>query len=197
MLTNAAKNIYDTLGPKVKCIYLMREPAKRAVSQYGHEFQHGECKVPTLAEAVDAYSPIVDFSRYSMQIAPFRELFGKQNILCLKFENLIAERRIYAQKVAEFVGADPLKVPELEELPPRNTANARRTWAGWARALRGHPTFQTYIEPNMPQLMQSTLRRLVTSRPKAIEVGGELPEIEARIRAKLSIADLAEYEAAL
>lgn len=196
-LPNAAQNIFDTLGANTKLIYVMRDPVKRAVSQYGHEHQHGEIDIATLSAAVDSYDPMIDTSRYAMQLAPYQDLFPAQNILCLKFENIVANRQAYVEKVLEFIGADVSLMPELDDATVRNTAEARRSWSGWARKLRAWPFFQTHIEPRLPNDLLKLLKKMVTKKPKPIVLGGDKAEIEARILSKLSAQDLAVYEAAL
>jgi hypothetical protein len=195
-LQDAAKNIFETLGPDVKLIYVMREPAKRSVSQYMHEFQHGECDIPSLSEAVDTYPHIVDVSRYAMQLKPFQDLFPAENILCLKFENMVKDRQGYVEKVLKFLDVDVSKMPRLDEVPARNTAQDRRSWNGWARKLRAWPFFQTRIEPYIPHGILKFLKKFVTKAPREIVIGGDRTEIENRIRQKLSADDIALYEAA-
>ncbi|SFH50089.1 Sulfotransferase domain-containing protein [Palleronia marisminoris] len=193
-LPNAAPHIHATLGDKVKLIYVMRDPVARAISHYGHIFQHGECGIPTLSEALEAEPSIVDVSRYSMQLAPYRELFPAENILCLKFENMAKDRDGYVRRVVEFVGADPDKLPTLAQIEARNTADSRRSWSPWARRLRAWPVFQTHIEPRIPYSALRVLRGLVTHTPTPVELGAPREEIEARIRARLSPEDFAEWE---
>lgn len=196
-LPNAAQHIYDTLGAETKLIYVMRDPVKRAVSQYGHEFQHGEIDIATLGDAIESYPPIVDTSRYAMQLAPYQALFPAENILCLKFENIVKDRQAYIERVLTFLGADVLKMPTLDDAPVRNTAEARRSWYSWARKLRNWPFFKTIIEPHVPHGLLKFLQKLVTKKPKPVVLGGERADLEARIKAKLSPEDLAVYEAAL
>lgn len=195
-LENAAQNIYDRLGPNTKLIYVMRDPVKRAISQYGHEFQHSETDVPTLSDAIDTCAPIIDTSRYAMQLESYRALFPAENILCLKFENIMTDRQAYVEKVLTFLGADIAKMPKLDEGLVRNTAEARRSWNGWARQLRAWPFFQTQIEPRLPHSVLKLAKSFVTKPPRKIELGGDKQDLEARILAKLSSEDLDVYNAA-
>ncbi|OUD10458.1 hypothetical protein BVC71_02875 [Marivivens niveibacter] len=196
-LPNAAENIYKTLGPNIKLIYVVRDPVKRAISQYGHEFQHCEIDIPTLSEAVDNHSSMIELSQYSKQLKPYFDIFPKENILIIKFENLVKKRQAYIDEILKFLGADSAKMPEIDTQKVRNTAGDRRNWTPWARYLRSSPFFQNHVEPLIPNSAHSILKRGVTKQPRKIVNGGNLDTIEKRILNKLSQDDLDIYNSAL
>lgn len=88
----------------------MCELVKWLVSQYMYEFQYGECDIFLLFEVVDIYLYIVDVSCYVMQLKLFQDLFFVENILCLKFENMVKDCQGYVEKVLKFFDVDVSKM---------------------------------------------------------------------------------------
>ncbi|MHC4218058.1 MAG: sulfotransferase domain-containing protein, partial [Planctomycetota bacterium] len=79
------------LGPKVKAIYLVREPVSRIISQHHHERSSRKisCDIDT---AVREHSRFIDFSRYAMQITPWLEALGPEQVMLVRFETYVAQR---------------------------------------------------------------------------------------------------------
>lgn len=196
-LPNAAENIYKTIGPQIKLIYIVRDPVKRAISQFGHEFQHCETDIPTLSDAVDKHPTMIELSQYAKQLKPYLDIFSEENILIIKFENLIKNRQAYIYSILDFLGADSAKMPEINTNKIRNTAGDRRNWSPWARYLRSSPFFQNHIEPLIPHTAHRILKNTVTKPPRNITIGGNLDEIEKRILSKLTQDDIEIYNNAI
>lgn len=89
--------------PKAKLIYIMRHPIDRLVSQYVHEWSMNFVKVP-LDAAVEQHPILVDYSRYSMQLKPFLETYGPENVLPLSFHRLMAASQEELERVCAFLG---------------------------------------------------------------------------------------------
>ena len=68
----------------VKLIYVMRHPIDRLVSQYVHELTVGRIKVG-VREAIERHHELIDYSRYAMQLQPFIDAYGFDNILPVFF----------------------------------------------------------------------------------------------------------------
>lgn len=90
-------------NPQAKLIYVMRDPFERLVSHYWHAVRgvyHGGEIRPVL-KAVQEDETYVAFSNYAMQLRPYIDLFGRDALYTLTFEELLANtnkevNRIYA-----------------------------------------------------------------------------------------------------
>jgi Sulfotransferase domain len=99
-----AQRLHNTL-PHVKLVYVMRDPIDRVVSQFVHEwsmrvFEEG-CSID---EAIRKYSLLVDYSKYAMQLQPYIQLFGKDSILPVFFECLMANPQNELERIAKHIG---------------------------------------------------------------------------------------------
>jgi hypothetical protein len=93
--------------PDVRLVYLVRDPVRRAVSQYRHHRRDGDERRP-LAEAVlDPGSQYVARSRYHERLQPFLRHFPAKQILVVVQERLLAARRAELARVYAHAGADP------------------------------------------------------------------------------------------
>ena len=77
--------------PDVKLIYLMRHPIDRLLSHYAHEWTLGQMSI-NINKAIAKHPELIDYSRYSMQLAPYFETFGRERVLPVFFERLVKQR---------------------------------------------------------------------------------------------------------
>ena len=90
-------------NPRMKLIYIMRQPVDRIISHYAHNLIRGlEDRTPFAAVAEDPR--YINRSRYGVQIQPYAQLFGRENILLLVFEEYVADQLGTLAEVAEFLG---------------------------------------------------------------------------------------------
>ncbi len=101
-------------------IALLRDPVERALSQYYHARRHGfeklELKAALAAEADrlasgDPYShqkhSYVSRSRYAEQLARFETLFGPDQLLVMRSEDLFQKPEECWVKLQQFLGLRP------------------------------------------------------------------------------------------
>jgi hypothetical protein len=108
--------------PTVKLVFILREPADRAYSNYlwsrmngkeledfatalAMEQQREQSAPPELRYA----RPYAYFSRglYADLLRPWFELFQRDQIMCLRFEEIIANRQALAERLHRFLGVSP------------------------------------------------------------------------------------------
>lgn len=90
-----------TFNPNAKLIYIMRDPFQRIVSHYWHAVRHtstGGLR-ENIYDACMRDPQYLSFSDYPMQVKPWIEKFGRDNILFLTFEELIRDRRGELEKI--------------------------------------------------------------------------------------------------
>jgi len=80
------KDIY-AFSPNAKVLYIMRDPIKRAISQYWWEVEYsGEGR--SMKQGILENDWIMNTSYYSKQIKPYIDKFGKDNVYTLTTEEL-------------------------------------------------------------------------------------------------------------
>jgi hypothetical protein len=93
------------LVPAARLVYLVRDPVKRAVSQYCHHRAEGTETRPLGQALLDPSSQYISRSRYYDRLAPFLR-FGRWAIDVVCQEELLAERRSTLRALFEFLGVD-------------------------------------------------------------------------------------------
>ena len=108
------------LLPNAKLILTVRNPIKRAISQYWDNRRHLNEPL-TFAQALDAYlnddyqpNQIGYFSRgaYMRYIRRYLEYFPRENLLVLPFEEMIATPEDFYRRIFAFLGVDENFVSE-------------------------------------------------------------------------------------
>jgi hypothetical protein len=95
------------LLPEVRLVYLVRDPVRRAASQWAHHVRD-RTEPRSLEEALlDPDSQYLDRSRYLERALPFLEAFWAEQLLVVVQERLLADPRGELRRVFRHVGADP------------------------------------------------------------------------------------------
>lgn len=91
--------------PEARLIYIVRDPVKRAVSQFRHSFILGTLK-PDMATFGDSheYAHILDASLYARQMDAYLEYFQKDAILVLDFDDLVKNPQTVMDAVTAHIG---------------------------------------------------------------------------------------------
>ena len=131
-------------NPRMKLIFLLREPAERAVSHYAHSRRHGAERLPfPLALQLEGHRlrrdrddfgwkssqrwhSYADRGQYARQIREMARHFPREQMLFLRTEELANEHDECLRRVFRFLG---IEVPA--RLPPRETVHATesRCWS--------------------------------------------------------------------
>ena len=98
------KDIYN-YNPEMKFIYLIRNPIERAISQYMHLYERGYLN-SSIEDALINEPWIINTGRYFTQIKPFIDLFGKENVYIIDFEDLIYNRQDVIKNVSNFLNIE-------------------------------------------------------------------------------------------
>lgn len=156
--STAAKRIHRHL-PGVKLVFILREPANRAYSNYLWTRMNGleHEDFPTalrlevqrekeLPESLRFARPFAYFSRglYAQMLQPYFDLFPRDRILCLRYEDIKNQPKILAETLYRFLGVklhhqdyrgreviNPSKKERREEAVPVQTLQKlRERYAG-------------------------------------------------------------------
>lgn len=146
---NFNRGIWNDLfeyNPRLKFIYIVRDPIDRIVSHYMHIYERGYISIG-LEETVRTLPIMLNVSRYQAQVLPFIERFGRDRVLLLRFDQLMKERDVTLAKVAAFAGlrADGFPAESVHSNPSLggnktlNWADHPPRWARWVRTLTPAP----------------------------------------------------------
>lgn len=143
--------------PQARFVYVMREPISRLLSQYTHEWLRDEVDRP-VDRAVLELPRFVAYSSYAAQLGPFIETFGKERILPVFFECLVAHPHEELERVARFVG-DTSEEPFVwhEEVAKQNDSGQRLKNSRLRDALVGN-AFGAALKNSLPASLRETLK---------------------------------------
>ena len=177
------------IAADLKIVYIVRDPVRRALSHHKHMVNwSGEGRMPQdINVAIENHPELMSYSCYAMQLQPWIEAFGLENILVVKFEDYIDDRTAVANRVCRFLG-----LPETElEL---SEAGANR---GESRRYAGKMVFQLYqsnifkkvLQPATPNFLKLALRKLLlrkNQQPKIAPTRESLDKIVAGVSVDVS-----------
>lgn len=106
--------LYD-FNPKLKFIYIMRDPIERIVSHYIHNYLRGYTSEP-LENIVLSQSQYINRTRYFVQIKPYLDRFGEEQLLLLTFEEFIENKALFLSRIADFLSIDAAKFSNFENV---------------------------------------------------------------------------------
>jgi hypothetical protein len=104
------------LLPQVKLIYLVRDPLKRAVSHYTHNWVLRRTN-NSIDEVFQPFgeSKYLNTSRYYYQLSQYLEYYSKNDILVIQSERLRKNREDVLRRIFRFIGVDPTYEDETFE----------------------------------------------------------------------------------
>lgn len=126
-----------------KFIYIMRDPIKRLVSQYIHEWTENKIKVP-INEAIYKHPELVEYSLYTKQLEPWITKFGKDAVLPVFFERMMSQNEDELIRVCKFIGY---------ELPPKWYEDSEITNVSSER-IRRFPFYSIVIDSSVAEFIR-------------------------------------------
>jgi hypothetical protein len=172
--------------PRLKFIYVMRHPVDRLVSQYVHELTAGRIRV-SLREAITRYPELVEYSRYSVQLEPYLEIYGFASVLPVFFPRLVTHSQEELERIGRFLG-HPGPLQWDEALKPQNRGKERLRPSSVREVLVRAPVLRTIRRRVVPQRWTQSVKRLWRAR---VEPPRLSPVVVARLR-EVFDADLAQ-----
>jgi sulfotransferase family protein len=113
-----------------KLIYVMRHPIDRLISHYIHQWTQNVIKCD-INQAIERYDELTAYSCYAMQLEPYFEQFGKENVLPIFTEAIKDSPQEQLQKIANFIGYKGA-VSWHGETEPQNVSRERiRAFPGY------------------------------------------------------------------
>ncbi|NEQ52911.1 MAG: sulfotransferase [Leptolyngbya sp. SIO3F4] len=146
----------------LKFIYVIRHPIDRLVSQYIHEWSQRIISSKTdINEAIYSFPELVDYSRYSMQLQPYFQNFGKENVLPVFFERLTRNPQPELERICSFLGYANKPVWH-HDLNAQNVSSERMRQSEWREFLVDAPVLSHIRKTLIPKSFRTRVRRLWT-----------------------------------
>jgi hypothetical protein len=120
--------------PDAKFVYLVRNPVERAWSQYVHNLAHGR-ETGLFTEVITERPEYLDISRYHLQLTQYLDVFQRDQLLVLVFEEMIRNPTATVRTVCEFLGIDATYTPPTGDVA-FNASRNKLAASGPLRAIR-------------------------------------------------------------
>jgi Sulfotransferase domain len=165
--------------PRVRLIYVVRNPIERIRSHYEHRVRAGSERA-TMEQAIRSNPAYIDCSRYAMQVDRYLRCFPAEQLMIITAEDLLDSRESTIRRVYEFLGVQRDFVPQTLDREFYKTED-RATYSprGWQfrRALkRKFPATKRAKELVDSVLPQSVNRLRSGIRSEERAVSFEIPE---------------------
>ena len=149
-------------NPDARLIYVMRDPIERTISHYWHMVRyHAERR--SIVDAIKNDPQFCDVSHYAMQLAPFLECFGRQQVKLFTFEELASSPKETLKPIYEWLNVnhsvEPNGAEEAENVTPKVVNMA--SLFGIPQRLRQSPILRSVI-PRLPHSVRQIGLRLST-----------------------------------
>lgn len=100
-------------NPEAKIVFMLRDPVRRAFSQYWHLLRSGRTSL-SFEEAISAEPSIILGSTYAPKLRQFIEAMGSEQAHVLLFEEFNSDRQQAIDGVTGFLGASSIRVDQIE-----------------------------------------------------------------------------------
>ncbi|MBN47218.1 MULTISPECIES: sulfotransferase family protein [unclassified Methylophaga] len=151
--------------PTLKLIYVIRHPIERLISHYIHQWSQNVIKTD-INQAIDEFDELINYSRYSMQLEPFIDAYGAENIHIVFSEAFRVRPQYELEKVTTFLGYNK-PVIWYEDLPEQNVSSQRlRRFNGYELVVN-NPVLAWMRRHFIPQKLRDAVKNKLTlkSRP--------------------------------
>ena len=162
--------------PKLKLIYVLRDPVERLISHYIHQWSQNVFRCD-INEAIDRYDELVNYSRYAYQIQPYIDTYGRDNILFVFNEALRIRPQAELERVAKFLGIAPHRVKWQESLVEQNVSSQRvRRFNGYNLLVES--AVMTELRRRLiPKKFRTRVREFLSMRKKPVISPAKLDEL--------------------
>jgi Sulfotransferase domain len=158
-VVDCERRLYE-FNPKAKIIYLMRDPIERAISHYWNFVDDGREDRDPLT-AIQRKEEYISRSDYAMQIKPYLETFGREQVYTLTLEGLQSDPTREFRELFRWLDVDtevPIDTRQRFNVSQNIVLQTRRHLVGLDTTLK-HWRWKRF-ERMLPQAIPACLRRL-------------------------------------
>ena len=160
---NTVSRLAEAL-PRVKLIYVLRDPIERLISQYIHEWSERNVS-GDINQAVSEFPELVYYSKYAYQLRPYLKQFGPSQLLSISFERMKQEPNAVLNEISAFVGGPT--GDWSEQLATKNPSSERLRKSRLLTLLMDTPGLRELRRGLVPRAWRNRLKRfwMINERP--------------------------------
>lgn len=165
------------LLPNVRLVYVMRHPIDRLVSHYVHQWTQNVIRCD-INEALDRYPELINYSRYSYQLEPYLEAYGRASVLSVFFAAVERQPQRELERIARFIGYRG-PVAWKEEVGLQNVSTERlRRFRGY-RLIIDSPPMAFLRRALVPQSVRDIVKARLTMKHRPALASSNLARLES------------------
>ncbi len=151
------------LGGSTKLIYIVRDPIQRIISHHYHDYRLNGARADINQVVLEDHR-YLNYSRYSMQLEPWIEAFGLNQIAVVSFEEFVRSRLGVLKTLCTFLGVDPNMAQTLGDVALNSSASKHVVHPRIRSWLRRSAFYQNRVKPMLPWRLRGRLARLLSSK---------------------------------
>lgn len=160
-VSRMAKNL---TSPKL--IYVIRHPIDRLISHYIHQWSRNLIR-GDINTAIGRHPELINYSKYAMQLKPFFDTFGINNILPVFTEKLKISPQEQLDIIANFIGYDG-QVVWHQDLKKQNVSRERiRPFYGYDFLVRSR-AMAVLRRTLIPQFVRNKVKEQLTMKESPV-----------------------------
>jgi hypothetical protein len=150
----------EVLGPDCKIIYLVREPVDRIVSHHHHASMARRFEEHDINQAIRLYPQLLDYTRYAMQIEPWIDVMGAQNVRILRSDVYREQRLETIEQLSQFIGVEP-RTDLIDVDTVYNRSDGKPVMKGPFAAVQRSRPYRSFVRPLLSIGIKDRLRRVL------------------------------------
>jgi len=168
-LSGAAANIYEH-NPAAKIIIILREPVSRSYSNYQHLVRDGRehfsfedalaAESQRLEQGWEWFWGLKSNSLYFDFVKEYIDVFGKEKVKIILFEDFIKNQEQYLAEVMDFIGLDSTEAV-YEEFDSNKSGVVSKRWKYLHKFLLAEGKLNSMLRALLPTGLRKTLGALV------------------------------------
>lgn len=162
--TGAPERALELCGPDLKLIYIVREPMARIISHHHHWRTIGKA-VETVDEAVRTDPRYISWSRYAWQLDHWLELYPREQVCIVLFEELVSDRVGTARRVCGFLGV-PCDESVVDPDRVMNKSEGKPVDNPVTVSIATNPVYRRLLRPLLSDGLRNGTRRLLSKRSR-------------------------------
>ncbi len=186
--------IYE-YNPKMKFIYLVRNPIDRVISSYMHAYERGFTDL-AIEEAVTERRQLIDVTRYYTQIRPYIKKFGSDRVLIIDFEDFIKKREAVLLQIADFMSIDYSQFANHEKVHTNASLGGGKKHHKYDKPSLPLKVVRKFLPPLWDRMMDNSRRAFARKpelSPEYREMIINMLELEIRALEGLMDKDLSHW----
>jgi hypothetical protein len=169
IFSDVAPDRIKRMLPGVKLIFMLRDPVTRAYSQYWHMVNHGRTNL-SFEWALLAHPRLVLASTYARHLECYFDLFGREQVKVILFEDFVRDPRATVDSVTDYLGAS-----RFNELPEEGRWSNRTYYPRI-------PSMQLMLNRVRMRLIAGRYRDHLGSRGEGMDLGMATDRFLRRLR---------------